>query len=140
MKARMSAKSTPDILDRVGATASSACAVHCMITPFVLGLLPVLGIGFLAAPWFENTAVLGAISLAVVSLLHGYLHHRQFHALWLLIAGAALLLSGRFVVGGAQQLVETPLVVMGGLALAGAHLINRRLCKTCERCEAHAHG
>lgn len=140
MKARMSEKSTPDILDRVGATASSACAVHCMITPFVLGLLPVLGIGFLAAPWFENTAVLGAISLAVVSLLHGYLHHRQFHALWLLIIGGALLLSGRFIVGDANKLLETPLVVLGGLALAGAHLINRRLCKSCERCEAHAQG
>lgn len=136
----MSDKMPSDILDRVGATASSACAVHCMITPFVLGMLPVLGIGFLAAPWFENTAVLGALSLAIVSLLHGYLHHRQFHALWLLIIGGALLLSGRFIVGDANKLLETPLVVLGGLALAGAHLINRRLCKTCERCDLHAHS
>jgi len=130
---------TSDILDRLGATASTACAIHCMITPFVLGLLPVLGIGFLAAPWFETTVVLGAISLAVISLMHGYLHHRQFYALWLLLIGAVLLLSGRFVIGNSRQLIETPLVVLGGLALAGAHLINRRLCKSCERCEAHAH-
>ncbi len=130
---------TSDILDRLGATASTACAIHCMITPFVIGLLPILGIGFLAAPWFENIAVLGAICLAIVSLMHGYLHHRQFHALWLLLIGTVLLFSGRFVIGNSQQVIETPLVVLGGLALAGAHLINRRLCKTCERCEGHAH-
>jgi len=41
--------------------------------------------------------------------------------------------------GDANKLIETPLVVLGGLALAGAHLINRKLCKHCERCEAHAH-
>jgi hypothetical protein len=136
----MPIKTTSDILDRVGATASTACAIHCMITPFVLGILPLLGIGFLAAPWFENTAVLAALSLAVVSLLHGYLHHRQFHALWLLMIGAALLLSGRFVIGDANKMIETPLVVLGGLALAGAHLINRKLCKHCEQCEAHSHS
>jgi len=136
----MSSKTTSAILDRVGATASTACAIHCMITPFVLGVLPVLGIGFLAAPWFESTAVLGAISLAIVSLLHGYLHHRQFQALWLLMIGAALLLSARFVVGDANKLIETPLVVLGGLALAGAHLINRKLCNHCEHCESHGHG
>ena len=136
----MATRSPTDIIDRVGATASTACAIHCMITPFVLGLLPLLGMGFLAAPWFENTAVVGAISLAVVSLLHGYLHHRQFHALWLLMIGAALLLCGRFVIGDDHRWIESTLVVLGGLALAGAHLINRRLCKTCERCEAHAHA
>jgi membrane-bound ClpP family serine protease len=134
-----SAEMTTDTLDRLGATASSACAIHCMITPLVIGILPALGIGFLAAPWFENSAVLGAICLAVVSLMHGYLHHRRFHALWLLLIGAILLLSGRFVIGNSRQLIETPFVVLGGLALAGAHLINRRLCKACTRCEAHAH-
>ena len=33
------------VADRVGATASFLCAIHCALLPFVLTLLPLLGLG-----------------------------------------------------------------------------------------------
>ena len=35
-------------LDKAGATASLACAVHCALMPLVVTLLPLVGLGFLA--------------------------------------------------------------------------------------------
>lgn len=133
-KVCMSAKTISHYLDSLGTLASTACAVHCLLTPLVLGMLPLLGIGFLAADWFENAAVIGAIALGVISMIHGYLHHRRFRVVGLLMSGIILLLAGRWLVGDAHQLAETGLVVAGGLAVARAHWVNRRLCQTCTAC------
>ena len=133
----MAEKTISQRLDTLGALASTACAVHCLLTPAVLALLPLLGASIWAAPWLENGAVILAIVLGLTSLLHGYSHHRQFRALGLLLGGIALLAIGRGVVGHDDQLWETVFVVLGGLAVAGAHLINRRLCQVCETCHHH---
>lgn len=93
-KSCMSAKTISHYLDSLGTLASTACAVHCLLTPLVLGMLPLLGIGFLAADWFENAAVIGAIALGVISMIHGYLHHRRFRVVGLLMGGIILLLAG----------------------------------------------
>jgi len=121
-------------LDTLGALASTACAVHCLLTPVVLAVLPLLGASFWAAPWLENSVVVFAMVLGLTSLLHGYSHHRQFRALGLLLSGMVLLATGRWLIGHTAQLWETLLVVLGGTAIAVAHLVNRRLCKICETC------
>ena len=130
----MSEKTISRYLDTLGALASTACAVHCLLTPLVIAALPLLGVSLWAAPWLENGAVIFAIALGLSSLLHGYSHHRQFRALSLLLAGMVLLITGRWLVGHAAQPWETILVVSGGIAVAGAHLINRRLCQVCDAC------
>ncbi|HXD83673.1 MAG TPA: MerC domain-containing protein, partial [Rudaea sp.] len=43
--------------DRLGAAASLLCAVHCAALPFVLALLPALGLGFLANHGFERAFI-----------------------------------------------------------------------------------
>src|SRR5690348_9027020 len=50
--------------DRVGATASFLCAVHCALLPFVIALLPLIGLGFLADHRFERVFVACAAALA----------------------------------------------------------------------------
>lgn len=133
-KPGMTAKSISHYLDAIGTLASTACAVHCLLTPLVIGLLPLLGIGFLAADWFEDTAVIAAISLGVISMIHGYHHHRRFRVVGILIAGIILLVTGRWIAADISQVAETSLVVAGGLAVASAHWVNRRLCQTCTAC------
>ncbi|MEO7072934.1 MAG: MerC domain-containing protein, partial [Rhodanobacter sp.] len=54
--------------DRVGATASFLCAVHCAALPFVLALLPFVGLGFLADHRFERGFVLFACVLGGIAL------------------------------------------------------------------------
>ena len=127
-------------LDKLGASASLACAVHCAVLPFVVTLLPVYGLSFLVGETVEWILVGVAVSLAAVSLLLGYRQHRSVRVLTMLSAAVVLLVVGHLTgheashLGGAVPLNKTILAVAGGLILVGAHILNYRLCKSCRRC------
>ena len=56
------------VADRVGAVASFLCAIHCALLPFVLALLPFMGLEFLADHRLERAFVLFDGLLAVLVL------------------------------------------------------------------------
>lgn len=122
------------LADRVGATASVLCAVHCAALPFVLALLPLLGLGFLAGHVFERVFVACAAALAMVVLVVGYRHHHRLLPLVLAGPALALLLAGVCVDLDADVLVHTVLVTMGGSLLAVAHLLNLRFSRRGHAC------
>lgn len=114
--------------DRIGATASFICALHCAALPFVLAVLPALGLGFLADHLFERVFIACASALALTVLLHGYRRHRDRRALRLLAPGLILLWIGGFLVDGHDTIgLHALLVVLGGSCLAMAHLTNLRM-------------
>lgn len=123
----------PD-LDGIGATASFLCAIHCALLPLVVTLLPLAGLGFLAHGATEWALVACSALLGVSSLCLGFREHRRRSALAVLGVGLALLAGGRIVESQGIGAVGVPLVVLGGLAIASAHLINRRLCHACRVC------
>lgn len=112
------------LADRVGATASFLCAVHCALLPFVLALLPLVGLEFLAGHAFERIFVACAAALAAGSLLVGYRRHRRPHALFLMLPGVALLLFGVAINIDVQVALHTAAVVCGGVLVASAHVTN----------------
>lgn len=112
------------LLDRVGATASLLCAVHCMLLPFVLALLPLIGLEFLAGHTFERIFVACAAALASASILVAYRRHRHPQALFLMIPGIALLVLGVAIDINAHVVIHTVSVVTGGLLVASAHVTN----------------
>src|SRR5215472_12124110 len=89
-----------EFADRIGATASLICALHCAALPFVLAVLPTLGLGFLADHLFERIFIACASALAITMLLRGYRHHHDRRALTLLAPGLVLLWIGGFLVDG----------------------------------------
>lgn len=127
------------LADRVGATASFLCAIHCALLPFVLTLLPLVGLGFLASHEFERGFVAFAVLLAMVALVIGYRRHHRALPLFLAVPGLALLLVGIALVDSHTLLLHSVLVTCGGLLVASAHFTNlyidRRLGGA-----AHAHG
>ena len=129
----------PAKLDRLGATASFLCAIHCMIMPLIVTTLPLLGIGFLANDWIEWTLVGISATLGITSLHLGYKVHKSKRALTLLSAGLALIAAGRIGEYQKTHLPNVAMVVIGGLAIATAHLINQRLCHTCKKCNSERH-
>jgi hypothetical protein len=121
--------------DRLGATASFLCAVHCAVLPFVLAALPAFGLGFLADHGFEHAFILGASLLALFTLIQGYRRHRIRLALALLLPGLAFLWLGGFVVDSHDTIMwHAILVAIGGSCVAAAHLTNMRLV------HVHEHG
>lgn len=123
------------LVDRVGATASLLCAVHCMLLPFVLALLPVIGLGFLADHRFERGFVLFAASLAAIVLVTGFRRHHQQLPLLLVLPGLVLLVVGVCVDLDANVVLHSVLVTCGGLMVAAAHLTNLRVSR-----RLHVHG
>lgn len=114
------------IADRIGAVASFLCAIHCALLPFVLTLLPLLGLEFLADHRFERGFVFFACGLALVALIRGFRRHQGALPLMLAIPGLILLIVGVTWAESHSIVVHSVLVTCGGLMLAGAHFCNLR--------------
>lgn len=126
------------VADRVGATASFLCAIHCAVLPFVLALLPFVGLEFLADHRFERGFVICACLLATFAMVRGYRRHQQPLPLLLATPGLALLLLGVTYAEHYSIIVHSVLVTCGGLLLAAAHFVNLR--RDSEHKQAHMHG
>jgi hypothetical protein len=119
-------------LDRLGFSASAFCAIHCALTPLLITVLPLTGFGFITHPHFETAMIALSLVVGAGSLTLGYLrHHRRLGAIFVLTAGFSLIFLGHTPL---FEVLEPVLVPAGALAVAGSHLINWRLCKTCAQC------
>jgi hypothetical protein len=115
-------------VDRVGATASLLCAIHCAALPFLLAILPALGLGFLASHGFERGFIAFASVLALTMAAVGYRRHRIASAFVLLVPGLLLLWIGGFAFDlGHAPMLHSVFVVLGGSCVSLAHFINLRL-------------
>lgn len=126
------------VADRIGAAASFLCAIHCALLPFVLALLPFVGLEFLADHRFERGFVMFASVLALVALIRGFRRHQRPLPLILAIPGLALLLLGVTYAESYSIVLHSVMVTCGGLLLASAHFVNLRRDSRQEH--AHVHG
>ena len=122
--------STPPsaLLDRIGATGSLVCAVHCAVLPLLIALLPSLGIAQWLGEGFERGFVVFASLYGVAILAWSYRRHRTLRALVLLLPGLAALWAAVTIPALHQALVPHAVVMTFGGTLVGlAHLANLRL-------------
>lgn len=119
-------------VDRFGALASMLCAVHCALLPLIFGVLPALGLGFLANHAFEQAFVSFAIVLATISLVYGARKHGSYRALLILVPGIILLIIGVLMGVDHSDPWHATVVSIGGGLVALSHVINMRL--------THVHG
>ncbi|MBS1714861.1 MAG: MerC domain-containing protein [Armatimonadetes bacterium] len=132
-------------VDKWGAFASGLCAVHCLLVGVAFGLLPVLGLEFMAS----HEAEIGFFSAAILFGFWAIASGRRKHGSWLpakvFAAGLALVAVSHFVIGHPDghghglhsavglQLPEsfgavgTAMAVAGGLTLVAFHFVNHRL-------------
>lgn len=128
---------TVDKLDKVGATASFLCAIHCAIMPFVITVLPLLGLGFLASEPVEWGLLGASATLGTTSLCVGYREHRKRSIFAVLGIALALLVAGHLLHEHPLGAWGPILMVFGGFTMMGAHLLNRLLCRSCRVCSEH---
>lgn len=121
-------------LDNLGIAASVICLIHCMAMPFVVALLPFLGLSFLES--HESHLWLGAIiiGLALVSIIPGYLKHKRKRILSGMIVGIALVLAGSYLSHIFHILHEHELwiLIAGNLILVTTHLFNKKVYSCCD--------
>ena len=122
--------------DRIGATASLLCAVHCATLPFLLAILPALGLGFLASHGFDRAFIACASALAVTMAVHGYRRHHAARVFALLVPGLLMLWIGGFAFDlGSATLWHSLFVVAGGTCVSLAHVVNLRLAREPQVCD-----
>jgi hypothetical protein len=115
-------------LDRLGATGSLLCAIHCALIPLLIALLPSLGLAIWFGEGFERGFVLFATLLGLFTLLWGYRRHRVVHALGLLIPGlAALWLAVLYRPVHEAIVAHAITMTFGGTLVGLAHVVNLRL-------------
>ncbi len=125
-------------LDIIGALISSACAVHCLFLPVLIGFLPLFGLQILAQESFELGVLTFTLILASTSLVLGARQHAYWQILLFIPFAAGLFL---FSHGAAGHDYHHILMALGGGVLATGHIVNRILCKrkigcSCCKCTA----
>lgn len=130
------------VLDRLGVSASTLCAIHCAAVPFLVSVLPAIGLGFLGGHTFELVMIATSIGIATFSLGSSYRVHRRLNPLMMMASGALLMVSNFVGHESHSPLVEDLhpyIAAFAGLMIAGAHWLNMRLCKHCEICVHDEH-
>jgi hypothetical protein len=120
-------------LDNLGIVASVICLIHCMAMPFILALLPFMGLSFLDSEEAHWVLAFFIIGFALVAIFPAYLKHKRPGILSAMIVGMLLVVFGAFfaehTLGHAY---EMPLLVVGNLILVATHWRNRSLIKCCD--------
>jgi hypothetical protein len=125
------------IADRAGIGTAGACAIHCLIAPWLGSITPLIG-----AKLTDETAevVFLGVSLAfsgLTLLVAGLRLHRQWRGIATFLGGAAVLIGAR-VSGLADDAVGPMLIVTGATLITGAHLLNIRCCREAAGCTSCA--
>ena len=124
----MSPATTRRLIDRVGATGSMVCAIHCALLPVAIAVLPSLGIAVWLGDGFEQAFVLFATLLGLFSVVWGYRRHGAIRALGLLLPGLAVLWAGVLYAPLHHALVPHAVAMtLGGTLVGLAHVANLRL-------------
>lgn len=133
--------------DRLGMTLSMACAVHCLVMPVLIPLLPLLASSFLTGETTESVILTATLLIAAPTLFRGYLKHRKFRVPAIFLLGLLFLAlrPGAFHHDHVHEgeVWHFVLAALAGLSLAIGHWLNLRLCKSCPSCkdgESHCHS
>jgi hypothetical protein len=121
-------------LDRLGVASSTLCAIHCLVTPLAVAALPFLGLQMVPGESVEWMFVVTGVALGTLALVPSFrkLHGRILPRA-LFMGGVALWVAARLGPGSASTL-ELPTMLAGSASVVTAHLLNRRLCRTCPAC------
>ena len=119
--------------DRAGMVVSISCGLHCALTPVVAGFAATSSLGWVFGETTELWLLGGAVAIGLLSLCLGYwLHHRRNRCFGWFFTGVTLLLFAKL--GPAGEGLEPWAVGAGAIAIAVAHAVNIRLCRSCADC------
>ena len=123
--------------DRLGLAVSGVCAVHCLLLPVTLSVLPLWPIAAAFEAWLHPLLALLLVPTTVLAAHEGYRQHRRLHIAVLLGAGLAVVIAavalGR---GGVSEFAEAGLMLAGSALLLTGHWRNWRADRCCDAAEA----
>ena len=120
------------LIDNLGITISSACAIHCVLLPAILIISPY---SFLASHEFHETLIYFIIPFAAIAFFMGCRKHGDLKVFVMGILGITLLLTSLLIheihhsEQHSEEMISVLITIAGSLTLIFSHLRNRRLCE-----------
>lgn len=118
-------------LDIIAVSVSGLCALHCLLTPLVLILFPVLSGSLFAGEDFHQLLLWVILPTSGLAMWLGCRRHKDRLVLLFGLVGLSLLmlaaLQGHDWFG---ELGERLVTVLGGCIMAVGHVRNYRLCRS----------
>ena len=119
------------IIDNLGITISSVCAIHCVLLPMIFLIAPY---SFLASHEFHETLIYFILPCAFIAFVLGCRRHKDLKVavmgtFGIILLVAALLMHDVFHSDQHSEEFTTVLItICGSILLVFAHLRNRKLC------------
>ena len=122
------------LYDRIGLIASSLCAVHCILMPWLLMFLPILAGTIFTDAKFENVFVAVSILLASFCGYMGCTKHGKWSVMIPVAVGALVLFTVRFSAPAicCPEDISWPHAMgsaFGGSLLAVSHFLNLKFSR-----------
>lgn len=118
------------LTDKIAISISAFCAVHCIVMPLVIVLLPTLAGAFFSGEQFHQILILLIVPISLIALTLGCRKHARISVAAWGGAGMLLLVSAAFF---AHDLIgetgEQLLTLLGASVIAYGHWLNYRLCR-----------
>ena len=129
-------------LDRLGIGMALICAVHCLLTPILVVLIPIIASSFWMDKNFHSWMIASVIPLTALSFFVGCKRHNDILLILFALIGICLLCAGVYF--GCPESHGIPSIsdfkyfphgfeavftTLGGCLLVFAHIRNYRLCR-----------
>ena len=119
------------IIDNLGITISSVCAIHCVLLPAIFIIAPY---SFLASHEFHEALIYFILPCAAIAFILGCRKHGDIKVaimgtLGVMLLASSLLFHDMFHADQhSEELMTVLITVAGSLMLILSHLRNRKLC------------
>ncbi len=117
------------LLDNMGILASSLCMIHCLTLPFLISVLPLVGMQFLESDFTHEILAFFVLAFACLAVVPAYLKHKKLRVLVCMSIGLFFVLFATFAHQVLGECFEMPLISIGNIFVVAAHLQNKKLCK-----------
>lgn len=117
-------------LDKTAIGISLLCALHCLLLPVALVMLPALTATMLGNEEFHKWLLLAVIPTSLLALGLGCRRHHNLSVLLLVLPGLGIILAATFF--GHDLMGETGeklAMLTGALLITLGHVLNHRLCR-----------
>jgi carbon starvation protein CstA len=123
--------------DQLGVIASTACFIHCLVTPVILSLLAVYAHLLPSEEHTHRTLAVVVATLGAFALGTGYRRHKKIAILWLMALGLALIFGAAYFGDRLpSHWAEVSITLLGSCCMILAHRKNHTFCKECRLCDS----
>ena len=118
--------------DRLGMWASTACVLHCMLTPALLSFSAVFAHLLPSEEHTHRFLAVAITAIGAISLLYGYRRHRRIVVPLLMAAGLVFIFAGAWWGDRLpSHRAEVAITMMGSALMITAHRMNHTFCRNC---------